>query len=393
MIGNIQRPIGDSDILAILAVNDQNGLMTIEDQKQGALANRSDANPATLNAESLSQLLARILNQLSTSAWLPSSILVFLVLLIATTWVANGDVIQGFTKMVQVDLPQLALIVGAVIMMTTLTQAFEFGAIQTLEGYWGRGRLGQALAARGVRRFAAKKSELQNRLCDVRERLVGQMRARLAEADDVSESDLAIIENDILERPEIGSDQERDSARSINWQACVDSSLVRLSRELENALEFYPQQEFDILPTRFGNTMRSYEERGPRDDENRLQGYVERLIDRLPVELRNDHDLHRQRLDLYASLVFVFAAAGLLSAPILAFRSNRWGLILSIACLAFASLSYRATIAAAKGYGGMLEVIRFWDGNSTLLRQASTTGESVSSNDSSVEGIAERHEL
>lgn len=345
-------------------------------------ASKSAGGSASSAGESLSQLIAKILDQMSTTAWLPSAVLVSLTLLVATIWQNDGDVSAALTEVTQMEFTQLLLLVGAVIVTTTVTQAFEFGAIQTLEGYWGTGWLGRRLANRGVRRFTSKKQNLESRLREAREQLVGQMRTRLKNLNDVTEKDRLIIENDILELPEEGSEQELRSAREVDWRARADSSVVRLAEELENALQFYPPKDYRILPTRVGNTMRSYEDRivanghaeglggaegGRTDaDDGRLQGYVERLVDRLPEELRRDHDLHRQRLDLYASLVFVFAAAGLLAFPVLAVQPSRAGLVVPAACWVLAWLSYRALNAAARGYGGMLETIQIWERRAVL---------------------------
>ena len=94
----------------------------------------AESLPAGSPQESLSQLIARILDQLSVSAWLPAAALVFSLLFLGTLHVKK-DVSKTIHDITRINAASLALLVGGVVITTMLTQAFEFEAIRLLEGY------------------------------------------------------------------------------------------------------------------------------------------------------------------------------------------------------------------------------------------------------------------
>jgi putative transposase len=114
--------------------------------------------------ETLSQLIARILDQLSVSAWLPAAALVFMFLLVGSLRHADGDLNKAIAAIGDLDLAPLVLLLGALILSTMLTQAFEFEAIRLLEGYWGTRRLPTALAQAGCRLRLARRRSLRRQL-------------------------------------------------------------------------------------------------------------------------------------------------------------------------------------------------------------------------------------
>jgi hypothetical protein len=105
-------------------------------------------------AATLSQLLARILQQLSLSAWLPSAALVLLLGFVFELGSvldaphAKGShhahdagyaVGQAFGQLGRIGASGLVLMLATVVVLTMLTQAFTFESIRVLEGYWGTG--------------------------------------------------------------------------------------------------------------------------------------------------------------------------------------------------------------------------------------------------------------
>src|SRR6185437_10040384 len=120
------------------------GTRTPAPRQPSAKQAQSQAPPAPRYQESLSQLVARILDQLSVSAWLPAAILVATLLIAGSIRSAGGDFHAALTSIVSMNAASLILLTGAVILATTLTQAFEFEAIRLLEGYWGPGLVGRA---------------------------------------------------------------------------------------------------------------------------------------------------------------------------------------------------------------------------------------------------------
>src|SRR5437763_1360450 len=87
----------------------------------------------------LSAFAARILNQLSLSAWLPSAFLTvagsFLLQFRAQRSLNLADAANAITKH-----PATVLILALPVLISTtlVTQAFSFEAIRALEGYWRR---------------------------------------------------------------------------------------------------------------------------------------------------------------------------------------------------------------------------------------------------------------
>ena len=98
---------------------------------------RTSGGSAPRLHETLSQFLARILDQLSVSAWLPAAILVTYIVVAACLRDACGQFHKALATLTSLNAATIILITGSVILTTTLTQAFEFEAIRVLEGYWG----------------------------------------------------------------------------------------------------------------------------------------------------------------------------------------------------------------------------------------------------------------
>ena len=92
--------------------------------------------------------------------------------------------------------------------------------------------------------------------------------------------------------------------------------------------------------------MRRFED---RTNERQLESYIMRVFDSLPLSMQVDHDDQRNRLDLYASMVFVLVFSGVVSAGALAGHA-RYGIAAAALCLSAAILSYRAAMARARAY-------------------------------------------
>jgi hypothetical protein len=84
--------------------------------------------------ETLTQLLARIFDQLSISSWLPSVFVVTAAVFYGNLAGNDGSIEETFDSVAHMGAGPIALLVGAVVLTTVLTQAFEFEAIRVLEG-------------------------------------------------------------------------------------------------------------------------------------------------------------------------------------------------------------------------------------------------------------------
>ncbi|MCA0143967.1 hypothetical protein [Blastococcus sp. LR1] len=146
---------------------------------------------ASSATETLSQLLARILNQLALSAWLPSAALTLLfafmfqlgsVLDGAERSLSPGSAIsQTFQTLGKMSIGALILLVVVIIVLTMLTQAFSFEAIRILEGYWGTSRLAEAVAGWRCERFRRRRRRLDGMLLELNKRAWLPAEARITE--------------------------------------------------------------------------------------------------------------------------------------------------------------------------------------------------------------------
>lgn len=99
----------------------------------------------------------------------------------------------------------------------------------------------------------------------------------------------------ILEKP------IRLKALQIPWERYASADHLRRRINLDKKLRDYPRPN-RCLPTRLGNILRAHED---QIDKSRVETFVLDLYDTLPLTLRTLYDENRNRLDLYASMIFV----------------------------------------------------------------------------------------
>jgi hypothetical protein len=163
--------------------------MAADDAAAAAEAVATAAKPR----QTLSEFVARVLDQLSLSAWLPSAALVLLLDFIAQLGIALGAKRTGATaaignalsRMSAVGIGGAVLLVIAIVVLAILTQAFSFEAIRVLEGYWGTARPVEVIARHRVTRHRRRQQQLSAR----RRELTGQ-------AWDVAKSKIVGIEDE-----------------------------------------------------------------------------------------------------------------------------------------------------------------------------------------------------
>lgn len=327
------------------------------------------SNPIGESKETLSQFLAKILDQLSVSAWLPAAFLVFGVLLLGHIRNEDGNVTQALTNIANIGWPAIVLLLGAVILATTIAQAFQFEAIRLLEGYWGGGRPWSALAGWRCNRHYKARDRLDARRNSLERKAFGIARERMLEKH-ISRPLVDVIEDNVMGNIVDVPDEVVRAAESIQWHEFSKVQFIRAIDELDVRIGEYPSAVHRVLPTRLGNTLRAYEERASEDANGDLEIWVMRIFDRLPLSLQISHDQFRSRLDLYCSLVLV---AGFLGAVGIALLYGRgWAQVAWAAgiAVAMAWLVYRAAIASGRAYGGVLLAIRNWEENQPLAAES-----------------------
>lgn len=325
--------------------------------------------------ETLSQFVARILDQLSLSAWLPSAALVLLVAFaVALGLVLDEDdpprevstaLTEALARMTQVKLGGAVLVLAAIVVLTMLTQAFAFEAIRTLEGYWGTSRPVELVADACSGWHGRRRQWLQDRHTDLTERAWWSASKSLHEREvdrherglppDLTPDMIEVCGASVLRRPPLVSIRDaktRLKALHIPWEKHADPGLMRRRINVAKRLRDYPDAE-RLMPTRLGNVLRRHED---MTGERRLEFFMHRVFDDLPLSMQVGHDVQRNRLDLYCSMVFVLGLAGVVTvARLWAHDSYAWGAAaITVVAIWFTN---RAAIASARSYGGILVTI------------------------------------
>jgi hypothetical protein len=313
--------------------------------------------------ETLSQFVARILDQLSLSAWLPSAALVFGLLVIVSVKREHGHAARAVDAITSMSFPSVLLLIGAVTLATTLTQAFAFDAIRLLEGYWGPGRVRMVLAEGLCRWQTWRRTRLMRRhVAAAGDAFKEATPKMLKRKDDLTKEAINILRaravRERLPRSEMNPNDVK-LANAYDWLKDVPASPRRRLDAMAAAMRRYPSEEFRILPTRLGNALRYHEEQAHYRGvpENELEHYVEAVFDGLPKSVQVAHDHYRSRLDLYCSLVVVFTVTGAIGLGLLATYGLTHILVTGILAAGLTWLSYRAATASASPYGAILELI------------------------------------
>jgi hypothetical protein len=308
--------------------------------------------------QTVSELVARILEQLSLSAWLPSGILVFAMLLLGSLRAHQADPGLALAALGHLSFASLVLILGAIVLGTVLTQAFQFEAIRMLEGYWGPGPMPEAVANARCRRHLARRNDIWARLELTADRAFREAAAAML-ADGVAATTVEAASR--VHRKEVAladlPELERATVDAHAWETYAPMRLLRRMDALAAAATRYPKDDRAIRPTRLGNMLRAYEDPVEEDIGRPIEGFVQGIVHRLPAVVLVDHDHLRSRLDLYCSLVLVFLVCGLSGVALLASVDALAAIAAGVAGSALAWLSYGAAVTSARAYGALLNTL------------------------------------
>lgn len=301
----------------------------------------------------LSEFVAKILDQLSLSAWLPGTVLVLGITLILQLWSQNDrDLVEAVTSFSDQSFAFFAALVIGVIAATTVTQAFEFEFIRVLEGYWGSGLVGSSLSSVAISLQSRKRRLYEARLTRRNKRAFYRTRPLLLKKP---RQVVDYWENDVLGKPSIAP-PGFETVPLNGWHLFADPRDMRGLEALRAKQRSFPRVE-RILPTSLGNTLRSYERSVPAKGFE-LEAFILDNTDDIPGALREQHDQFRTRLDMYCTLVLVFLVLALGGGFALGGRvAWPFGLQFGIFCLLISWVCYRAAIASAHGYGVVLVAI------------------------------------
>jgi hypothetical protein len=308
-------------------------------------------------SESLSQLVARILDQLSVSAWLPAATLVAMIVVGVQLREADGDISNALRSLGAIGLSSVLLLVGAVIVATVLTQAFQFEAIRHLEGYWGHGRIRVRIADRLAKRHLARRKRLELRQRSATMRAFPPARQSMITAG-ISQPVVDALELLVTRGSAPNArDEDRRQASVLDWLNFAPLRDRREIAELGTALENYPRADALVQPTVFGNTLRAYEELVHSLGYDALEHLIQASFHELPTPVQIEHDQFRARLDLYCTLTPTFLVGGAVVALLVAETGPLAPASVVVVSLACCWLSYRAAVTSARAYGGVLVTI------------------------------------
>lgn len=314
--------------------------------------------PAQPSRQSLSELAAKVLDQLAVSAWLPAGVLVVLGTAVGSLRVAKGDWSRAIASLAALSFSALLLLVIAIVLATVLTQAFQFEAIRLLEGYWGPGRIRQSLSEAFCRRQTRRRDRLWSQLATLEDQAVRTAVSNMRdEGVDARIAELVWrIQQGELRAEDLSSDERADFDRHP-WQDYAPPSALRSLDSLVAVARRYPESDGAVRPTKLGNTLRSFEDPIEAQIGRPIESFVQDVFATLPVDLQDEHDQLRGRLDLYCSLVAVFVLIGLFGAALLSSVDAVDAIGAGVIALALSWLSYRAAVTSARSYGSLLQSI------------------------------------
>jgi hypothetical protein len=313
--------------------------------------------------KSLSEFVARVFDQLSLSSWLPSGVLVVWTAFIYEVDRAHSKGISGAMSSIAHWGGETVIFFGiAIVLVGTMLQAFEFPVVRWLEGYWfsrvGRGIAAPCIAMRRFRlsRHKQKAQQLETRAreCAARELIALRGSAAGGALTACEAKQYCGVHPD--EKDDCKPECTRDSAPvkdKISWRVYAPQMKLWKLDALTARIEEFPDKE-RVLPTRLGNVLRRHEDEAVVDGDP-IQAVLPVAFGELSEDLQEQHDQFRSRLDLYCSLVLVWA--GLSVSTITVLLDEGGTRLLAIVPAVLSVVSYKAAVVAGRKYGKQLVAI------------------------------------
>lgn len=312
-----------------------------------------EGDAATPPPDGVSAFVARVLDQLSLSAWLPAALLTAsLAMLLQFRSDGSVNILMAVRALTADPVRVLVLMVPLLVTATVITQAFSFEAIRTLEGYWRRRGIPSIARTLMIWRHVRRKELIERRRLRATERAFYAAEPRMLR-DGVSFAVVNALKADAfdLEVVDSLSPAEAAEANDMEWEKWCEAWLVAKMDHLTNEQKKYPSETYRVLPTKLGNLIRATEDR-LRNAGDDLQGFALQRYAKAPRLVQKEHDQYRNRLEMYCILAFVSASLLILT-PLVLFRSGIGLADIAIIAGSFAALSeasYLAAIASAAGY-------------------------------------------
>lgn len=340
------------------------------ESQSSAQDDRAEKRPAGIAA-----FTSRVLEQLGVTSWLPAAMLIgvgaVLVELYTLNTLSVAEAVQTLANPESWGI--VIVLLFALVLATMVTQAFSFGIIRALEGYWPSNWVVDAIVRRRVGAKVAEGRRVKEKVAKLDRRLFESARQRLLQEEDRDHID--VWEAQVYAIPKEYRRQKDPvliaEANEIEWREKADPAISAIYSRAQGRVGDFPRTESRYLPTDLGNNLRASEERlGLKGSA--LERFVMENYNAFPTRLMAQHDQFRDRLDMYSLLVLIFTILAVAAVLLLSPWSERpvpdaidgtvWASAWpwtppAIAFLLFvwlASLSYRAAIASARGYGSTL---------------------------------------
>jgi hypothetical protein len=328
----------------------------LEPMGSPGLASDVESDVSSASSDGVSAFIARVLDQLALSAWLPAAFLIAgAAVLLEFRSLKSASILGAVGKLTAHPLQVLTIMIPLLIVATVVTQAFSFEAIRALEGYWGRRGISGFASKLMIRRHHHKKRIIIERR---QEESVKAFRSALSDvvldSDDVTgriaRAVLAQLSGRSSEAPDLQGSEVEVFVKAIQtWRDQADAwRLARVDRLLSEE-KAYPVDS-RILPTRLGNLIRATEDE-LRNAGGDVRSFVLRQRGKVSRRVQIQHDQFRTRLDMYCTMVFVSLFLAAISPVALVDRVGPIAItVTSVSFIIMAVASYLAAITSAGGY-------------------------------------------
>lgn len=313
-------------------------------------ASDTDSDAAAASPSGVSAFIARVLAQLTLSAWLPAAFLTASVaVLLQFRSARSANALNAVKELTANPVQVLVMIIPLLVIAAVVTQAFSFEAIRALEGYWSaRGPVSLARTIMIRRHVRRKKMITRRRVAESEKALLTAMPRMLMSG--VPFPVVKALEAYVSgkEPPQL-TGEEREVFADTQWRLWCDPWRLAKVDHLMIEERCYPDA-FRVLPTKLGNLLRATEDTLSHT-EGDLQGFALRRYEMASRQVQIQHDVYRTRLEMYCTLVFVATSLMIFTPIALLGHVNIIAVAITFASFALMSaVSYFAALSSADGY-------------------------------------------
>jgi|SRR5215470_992042 len=259
-------------------------------------------------------------------------------LLSVGAWTGPIRLERGLRTLSSLGVVQISALIVVALVLGLVVNPFQFTATQWLEGYWGGGNLMSGIAARRINRYRSLLLHWASRGLAVEKALItatlADRKGKLPKSQD------GLPHNELL-------GLALDKLNVQDYDSLIRLDQVR--RYHERLQGRFPSEPARVMPTRFGNALRAFEDRAGRQYE--LDAVV--VAPHLSLLGENPRAAYvedtRQTMDLAVRLWMMALLVTPITAVLLA-DDGAW-LLLTLCPYIVSYLAYRGAISCAQAYG------------------------------------------